>query len=63
MDKYIESQARAAMPILNEDLICRLCKYKGPKTAYCKVYRPEIGMKPNEILKGSDKCEFFEPEN
>lgn len=59
MNDYIKSQSMAAKPITNNDLICRLCKNKGPKTAYCQAYR---GMKPNKILKGSDECDYFEPE-
>lgn len=62
MDKYIRSQSMAAKPITNDDLICRLCKFRGSKTAYCKIYNPNTGMKPNEILKGSDECDYFEPE-
>ena len=61
MNNYIKSQSQAAKPITNDDLICRLCLFKGPKTAYCEVYRPDIGRKPNEVLKGSDKCDYFEP--
>ena len=63
MNDYIKSQSKAAKPIMNEDLICRLCKFKGTKAAYCEVYKPETGMKPNKILKGSDECDYFEPED
>lgn len=61
MNDYIRSQSMAAMPIESNDVICRLCKYKGIKTAYCQVYNEKVGMKPDEILKGSDKCDYFEP--
>lgn len=62
MNDYIKSQSMAAMPITNQDLICRLCTFKESKTAYCKVYNKNTGMKPDKILKGSDDCDYFEPE-
>jgi hypothetical protein len=58
--KYIESQARAARPITNDELVCKDCIYRGGKnmpTGHCDVYRKDVTRKPNKVLLGGD-CEY-----
>lgn len=55
----IESEAKAAMPIRNENLVCKDCILKFDdseipgNTSKCEVY----DSKPNEVLLG-EKCMY-----
>ena len=60
MNKYIESQAKAASPITNDDLVCKNCIYRGGKntpTGFCDVYKEGESWKPNKVLLGGD-CKY-----
>lgn len=63
MNDYIKSQAKAAMPITLDSMICKACRFRGElcKAALCDVYNGKNGFKPNEVIKGGD-CDYFEPE-
>lgn len=56
MNEYIESQARAAMPVTNDKIKCKDCIYRNDKvpTIFCNAYRSWDNRKPNEVLKGGD---------
>lgn len=61
--KRIESEAKATMPIRNDDLVCKDCIYKYDdserpgNTSKCEVYDD----KPNDILGGGN-CKYKEVE-
>lgn len=52
----IESEARAARPIRNSDLVCKNCIFKiddseiPGNTSKCEVYK----SKPNKVLNGEN---------
>ncbi len=61
--KRIESEARAAMPIRNENLVCYNCTFRFDdskipgNTSKCEVY----DYKPNHVLNG-EMCMYHTPE-
>lgn len=61
--KRIESEAKAAMPIRNDNLVCKDCIYKYDdsekpgNTSKCEVYDD----KPNGVLGGGN-CKYKEAE-
>lgn len=63
----IKSEAMAAMPIRNADLICKDCLFRYDdseipgNTGKCDVYPEYPDYKPNEVIKGGD-CEYYERE-
>ena len=57
----IESEARAAKQITNDDLVCKDCIFKDhpkKKTVMCLIYN----RKPNEVLLGGE-CDRYVKED
>lgn len=53
MNEYIESQARAGIPVFLDGMVCKDCKYRDERrSAVCKVYRLGEAWKPDRVLKG-----------
>ena len=63
--KYIESQARASAPVLNDELKCKNCKFRNDSlpTCFCDVFKDWDNRKPNYVLLGKDCPEFKERRN
>ena len=76
-EKRIESEARAAKPIKNKDLVCKDCTYrlndtdmfkKGQEDEEGRLYGPTslclqfTERKPNKVLLGGE-CEKYEKES
>lgn len=61
--KRIESEAKAAIPIRNNNLVCKDCALKFDdseipgNTSKCEVY----DSKPNNVLLG-ENCKFYTKE-
>lgn len=75
-EKRIESEARAAKPIKNEDLVCKDCTYRlndtdifkrGQEDDVGRLYGPTslciqfTDSKPDKVLLGGE-CEKYERE-
>lgn len=56
MNDYVKSQAKAAMPVTNDMILCKDCAHRNDKvpTVFCNVCRSWDNRKPNGVLKGGD---------